>query len=145
MDEATVVILNELLVSEQRSLASRLFDSTLFVSRLSLPAQAIFRRMAEAARDHGAALTELIRDLGGMPDPRSSDASTADLHFLELHYVLPRLAADQERLVRKYVLAAQRVPRESRGVGLITRILERHQEDLKRLRELQTLPRPMVG
>ncbi|MDO8629360.1 MAG: hypothetical protein Q7R41_02605, partial [Phycisphaerales bacterium] len=97
-DAPLIAVLNELLAAEQQNLAPRLFESTLFVSRLDVEAYDVVRAMAQACREHCAALTELILEFGGQPAPRTGDVTTADLHFLELHYVLPRLIADQRFL-----------------------------------------------
>lgn len=131
-----IAVLNELLAAEQQNIAPRLFESTLFVSRLDVEAYDMACAMAQACREHCAALTELILDLGGQPAPRPADTSTADLHFLELHYVLPRLIADQQALERKYAFAAPRVAAEPRAAVLIGRILERHRRDLAQIQSL---------
>jgi hypothetical protein len=144
MDRGLVVaILDELLTLEQRSLAPRLLESTVFVSDLSVAAFGLVQRMAHATGDHAAALTKLILDCGGSPGPRGSSVTTADLHFQELQRVLPRLIADEQALIRKYAIAAQRLSDELRASALVTRILQRHQQDLEKLHEL--LPAPHVG
>ncbi|MFH1108615.1 MAG: hypothetical protein V1790_05385 [Planctomycetota bacterium] len=142
MDRGLVVaILNELLTLEQRSLAPRLLESTVFVSDLSVAAFSLVQRMAHATGDHTAALTKLVLDSGGSPGPRSSSVATADLHFQELQHVLPRLIADQQALIRKYAIAAQRLADEPHALALATRILQRHQQDLERLHELSPVPK----
>ena len=138
-----VAILDELLTLEQRSLAPRLLESTVFVSDLSVAAFDVVRRMAHATGDHTAALTKLILDSGGIPGPRSSSLATADLHFQELQHILPRLVADQRASIRQYTLASQRLSDEPRALALVTRILQRHQQDLEKLRELS--PAPKIG
>jgi len=144
MDRGLVVaILNELLTLEQRSLAPRVLESTVFVSDLSVTAFSLVQRMAQATRDHAAALTKLILDSGGSPGPRSSSLATADLHFQELQHVLPRLIADEQAVIRKYAIAAQRLSDEPHALALVTRILQRHQEDVEKLHQL--LPAPHVG
>lgn len=135
-DASLITVLNELLAAEQRNLAPRLFESTLFVSRLDVEAYDVVRTMAQACREHCAALTELILDLGGQPAPRTGDVTTADLHFLELHYVLPRLIADQRFLERKYAVAAPGVAAEPDAAALVSRVLDRHRRDLERIQSL---------
>ena len=142
MDQGLVVaILNELLTLEQRSLAPRLLESTVFVSDLSVAAFSLVQRMAQATGDHTAALTKLILDCGGSPGPRSPSVATADLHFQELQHVLPRFIADQEAFVRRYTTAAERLSGEPRALALVTRILQRHQQDLEKLGELSSAPK----
>jgi len=144
MDRGLVVaILDELLTLEQRSLAPRLLESTVFVSDLSVAAFSLVQRMAQATSDHTAALTKLILDCGGSPGPRSSSVATADLHFQELQHLLPRLIADERALIRKYAIAIQGLSDEPHALALVTGILQRRQQDLQTLREL--LPAPHVG
>lgn len=144
MDRAQeVAILNELLSLEQRSLAPRLLESTVSVSSQSVPALILVQRMATATRDHGAALAKLILDLGGTPAPRHDLITSADLHFQDLRHVLPRLVADLEATVRSYSFAAQSLSDEPRALAVVTRILQRHQQDLQALKEFcLTAPSP---
>jgi hypothetical protein len=135
-DAPLIAVLNELLAAEQQNLAPRLFESTLFVSRLDVEAYDVVRTMAQTCREHCSALTELILDLGGQPAPRTGDVTTADLHFLELHYVLPRLIADQRLLEHKYSVAAPRVAAEPGAAALVSRVLDRHRRDLVRIQSL---------
>ncbi len=144
-DTPVIVVLNELLAAEQQNLAPRLFESTLFVSRLDVEAYDVVRAMAQACREHCAALTELILDLGGQPAPRTGDVTTADLHFLELRHLLPRLIADQQTLERKYAVAAPRVAAQPRATALVIRVLDRHQRDLQQLRTLVVPAATKVG
>jgi hypothetical protein len=132
-EQAIVDILNEVLALEQCSLATRLMESTVFVSRPSVDDWNTVRRMARASEEHGAWLADAILQLGGVPGPRVSDVTSADLHFQELHHVLPRLIADREALVHKLMLAAQRVSAEPRAAEPVQRILRRHQEELASL------------
>ena len=139
-DFAAIAVLNELLAAEQHNLALRLFESTMFVSRLDVPAFDAVSAMACACRDNCATLTELILDLGGQPVTRTADPSTADLHFLEAHHVLPRLVADLQSLERKYALGAQRLAGEPRASALANRILDRHHRDLGQIQLLAARP-----
>ena len=145
MDAAVIAVLNELLAVEQQSLALRLFESTMFLSRLDVGAYDVVQSMADAARDHGGALTKLILELGGEPAPRAGDVTTADLHFLELHYVLPRLISEQQRIERFCSATASRVAAIPRCAALIARILDRHQRDLAKLGSLVTPRQRNVG
>lgn len=137
METQTIVaILNELLMTEQGSLAVRLTESTVFVSHSSVEDSRIVQQMVRAGEEHGAWLTHAILQLGGVPGPRNPDTMSADLHFQELRRLLPRLLADREALVRKYALAAQRFGRERQAGEVVGRILERHQEELTSLQRL---------
>lgn len=134
MDSQTIVaILNELLAAEQSSVLARLNESTVFVSRLSAEASAKVNKMAAAQREHCAWLSESILAQGGSLGPRLQDVSSSDLHFQELHHIMPRVIADREAIIAKYKLAADRFSTESAVDGLISRILARHQDELTSL------------
>ncbi len=135
MAEPTVLdVLNELLAAEQRSLPVRMFESTVFVSPLSVEQCADVERMARISREHDAWLSELILELGGALGPRIGDVTSADLHFQELHHVVPRLVHAQETLIDLYVAAAQRVAGEPKARELLERIIARHRQALDVLR-----------
>lgn len=138
---SVLTVLNELLTRESNSLAPRLFESTVFVSRLSVADHQAAQRIAEANARHGSALAALITDLGGVPEPRTGDLLSADLHFQEMHYVLPRLVANHEALIESYRLAAQRVTGEPSAVRLIAAILAKHERELSALRGLMDKPK----
>ncbi len=140
-DAPVITVLNELLAAEQQSLAFRLFESAMFLSRLDVEAYDVVRSMADAAQDHGEALTKLILELGGEPAPRTGDVTTADLHFLELHYVLPRLISEQQRIQKACSVAASRLSTIPRCAAVIARVLDRHRQDLEKLTLLSARPR----
>ncbi len=131
-----VAVLNELLALEQRNLAVRLMESGLFVSHLSVESLRAIQRMAKACGQHGSQLAAAIERLGGVLGPRTSDADSGDLHFQELHRLLPRLASDRESLVRKYSLASERVGADPVAGAAITGILDCHRKELALLGQL---------
>ena len=91
MTEPTVVeILRELLVEEQRNLAARLLESTVFVSALAADDLGVIQEIARAGKQHAAWLTGLILDLDGAPVLREADVTSANLHYQAVHHVLPR-------------------------------------------------------
>ncbi len=134
MDRRAIVdILNELLACEQCSLVVRLLESTVFVPQTSLDDLGIVQRMARAGEEHAAWLSGAILAYGSVPGPRIGDARSADLHFQELRRLRPRLTADRKDLVRKYELAAGRVDAQSDAAEVVSRILERHRQELTSL------------
>jgi hypothetical protein len=134
MDKRAIVyILNELLACEQCSLVVRLLESTVFVPQTSLDDLGIVKRMARAGEEHAAWLSDAILKCGSVPGPRIGDARSADLHFQELRRLRPRLTADRKDLVRKYELAAGRIVAQSDAAEVVSRILERHREELTSL------------
>ncbi len=134
--QAIVDILNELLAFEQRNMVPRVLESTVFISRLSIEAMNVVQEMARTSAENGAGLADAIRELGGVVGLRTTDTSSADLHYQELHHVLPRLLADREALLHRYELAAHRVGAEPRAVEAVQSILRRHQEELARLQQI---------
>jgi len=131
-----IAVLNELLALEQRRVLMRLEESTAFVSDMDMEMELHVRRMADECRENCARLVTTILSLGGAPAPRMGDVRSADLHFQELHHVLPRLLADQENLIASYRKAAARVSVEGKAAGVVGEILARHQKDLEQLKAL---------
>ncbi len=124
-----VAILNELLALEERGLPARMLESTVFVSQVSVEDSTMVSRMADAQREHCAWLSEAIIDNGGVPGPRVGDATSADLHFQDIHRLMPRLAADREAIVAKYALAVDCLSEFPEVAGLISRIQARHRDE----------------
>ena len=124
MDQpAEIDILNELLASEQRSLPVRVSEATVFVSKSTVEGFRAVEHMAENARTHAGWLSEFIIGLGGVPGPRTADAASADLHYLELGRAVPRLIRDHEGLITKYELAAGHLNAKPEAAELIDIIL----------------------
>lgn len=132
--QQTIDVLNELLALEQHSLAPRLLESTAFADSASSSDLANVHRIAQASRDHGEWLANMIISLGGVPGFASGDLSTADIHYLDVRCSMPRFIADRESMIRKYELAATRIGDEPRVSDLIQRILQRHRQELDLLR-----------
>ncbi len=135
--EQQVDLLNALLDAETRSLLARLGEAAPFVSWAAADGQALIEDLVEEQRQLEAALAECILGLGGSPTAGGADLTTADLHFVELHHLMPRLVADQDRLVRACEVAAERVDADCDAGRLIRRTRQTHEHQLARLRELQ--------
>lgn len=134
--QEVIAVLNELLGLEQRRVLMRLQESTTFVSAMDMELELHVRRMAGESRENCARLVTTILALGGAPALRMGDVRSADLHFQELHHVLPRLLADQNDLVAYYRKSAARVSVEGKAAGVVGDILARHQQDLEKLKAL---------
>jgi hypothetical protein len=143
--DSVVAALNELLTREQRSLAPRLFESTVFVSRLSVAHWRVAKSMVGAHRAHQAALTALIDELGGVPVMRSHDVMSADLHFQDIGRVMPRLIAGQETMVAAARDVLGRVASEPRAVESVASILTRYETELAALQRLLDAQAPSVA
>ncbi len=130
-----VAILNELLVLEERGLPARVLESTVFVSQVSVEDSTMVSRMADAQREHCAWLSAAIVESGGVPGPRTANATSADLHFQDIRCLMPRLAADRQAIVAKYALAVESLAALPEVAGLISRIQARHRDELATLKE----------
>jgi hypothetical protein len=135
-DPVVVEVLRELLVKEQRCLAFRLLESTVFVSDAAVNDLSAVKEIARESNENSASLTKLILELRGAPVLRTGDMATADLHYQAVEYVLPRLVEDREALVHSYRDAVEKVSQEHRAGDLLTRILSRHQEELHCVKQL---------
>lgn len=137
MDSTMLIdILNELLAEERTATIHRLLESTVFVSQLSIEDAREVQRMAKESREHAEWLTRLILECGGSPRPPRRDMRSADLHFQDLHRLLPRAARDHENLIRKFTRASSHAGSEPRATDLISRILARHRSHLDTLQRL---------
>ncbi len=136
IDQECVQILNELLSREQRSFAVRLVESKAFVNESTAPRLALVQRMAETSERQCAALADQILALGGGITPCTcTDPTSADLHYLELGHVLPRLLTDEEALAGVYEAAASRLEEEPPAAELANRIRAHHRENVETLRK----------
>ncbi len=138
--DAVIDVLIELLALEQSALPRRLVEATVFVSRVAIAEHELIRRMARECDEHCAWLVAAIVELGGEPAPRSGDLRSADLHFQELHYVLPRLLDWLERQVAAYARAAGPLAAEPHAARVAAQIHARHQVNLGALHEFSSAP-----
>lgn len=131
--ETIIAVLNELLAAEQQAIAPRLFESTLFVSSASVTLAQLADRMRGQSVECQRALADCVSRLGGEPGLRCGSLESADLHFQELHRVLPRLMADHERLIAKYRSAIGRVADDEPSAAVVSRFLSAHEQELRSL------------
>ncbi len=132
-DEAVVSVLNALLAAEQQAIAPRLFESGVFVSGASIAEVRLAERLVAQSRSNQSALAGLILELGGEPGPRCGNTMSADLHYLEVRSVLPRVITDYRRLLDKYRLAHARVSGDSASAALVSRLTAVHEHELQSL------------
>ena len=135
--EQQVDLLNALLDAETRSLLARLGEAAPFVSWTAADEQALVEDLVEEQQQLKAALAECILSLAGSPTAGGADLTMGDLHYVELHHLMPRLVADQDRLVRACEVAAERVDADCDAGRLIGETRQTHEQHLDRLRELQ--------
>lgn len=141
-NETVIDVLNELLAAESLSLLPRLRESTVFVSWASADDQQIVDRMIDGGREHQAWLIGVIRDLGGEPLPVRPDIHSGDIHFLELHYLLPRTLETERRLLTTYESAVHQASEVTPAASVIARIMERRRKYVEQLSRMTETVKP---
>ena len=136
MDRKTIDIVQELLAAEQASIALRLAESTLFVAPPSAAEASALGRIAGEINEHSAWLVDVLARAGRSPGPRISNLSTADLHFQEISFALPRLTADLTRLAQLCERAATGVATDQAVAPVVARMTDRHRKHLATLETL---------
>ncbi len=136
-DQQAIAILRELLRREQCNVAIRFQESTVFISSLSTELQQAVAAFAAASVNYCESLTEVIRELGGEPGPRSGNLSSADFHFMELSIALPRFVQGHEALVGYYRSGAAKMGELPELSAFVSRIADEHQQELATIHELQ--------
>ncbi len=129
----TVDILNMLLAAEQSSAIERLRESTVFVSWASADEYPIVKRIARETNEHCAWLVDLIDRNHGYVRPRAGDLRTADMHFQELDYLLPRVIEHERSTLKKYEAAAAKLANQPEAAAVINRIAARRRDQLATL------------
>lgn len=132
-----VDILNTLLVAEQASAVERLLESTVFVSWASADEYPVVKRIAREDEQHCEWLVDLIDAHRGAVRPRSGDVRSADMHFQELDYLLPRVIENEKAILRKYEVAAGRLGPAPDAAALINKIIARHRDHIETLTGFQ--------
>ncbi len=127
-------VLDELLTLERRSLAARVLESGVFLSRGDADELATVHAMASASENTARRLSAAIESLGGAPGLRRGDLSTADLHFQSLEHAASLLPADCEAIIGQYERAMDLVADEPEAARLVGELIEGHRDRLAALR-----------
>ncbi len=138
----TAEILNLLHEAEMSSLLARLPELNLSVSWSSAEQFEVVKRLVADAREHRQWLIDAIEAAGSGVWPVTLDPRTANLHYLSLESIMPRLILDLRRLGQAYSDAMKQKPLTSEGAELIARIGPRYQTYLQQLQKMNhsTLP-----
>jgi len=129
----TVDILNTLLIAEQASAVERMLESTVFVSWASADEYPIVQRISRESKEHCAWLVELIESYHGYVRPRVGDVRSADMHFQELDYLLPRVVDHERATLKEYEAAAAKLSSEPAAMTVLNRIIARRRTQLEML------------
>lgn len=127
--------LDDLCHAEHRSLSPRLCESTVFVSWASAEEADAVRDIVTEEQEHLGWLVAMISDLGESPTPCTADLHTANIHYLELNAMTPRLIQNKKNLITTYEQASVLVSSDSAASELVARIAERHKTHLARLEQ----------
>ncbi|NOT00058.1 MAG: hypothetical protein HOP29_05480 [Phycisphaerales bacterium] len=138
-------VLNDLLAEETRSLLPRLHESIVFVSWPSADEQSAVARMIAEQREHPAWLVAAMNDLGGNPVPALPDIRSTNFHFVELSSVLPRILAEERRLLRAYESAGATIGDNVRAAQVIARVAERRRRHIDALARLTARTSPQTA
>lgn len=128
--EEVLAVLDELLTLERRSLAARVLESGVFLTRSSVGELAAVHAMADASDHNAHRLSAAIESLGGVPGLRRGDLTTADLHFQSLEHVASLLPADCETMIEQYERAIDLVADEPEAARLVGALIEGHRDRL---------------
>jgi hypothetical protein len=134
----TLDVLNQLRTAERRSLLPRLAELDVFIQEaLAHELDQVRRMIAEQAK-HDAWLLEAAERCDVSLSPASADVHTANLHYLDLGSLLPRVIACTNVLVQIYGQAqAGADDLLPPAAEAIARMHNRHQIHLEQLREIQ--------
>jgi hypothetical protein len=133
-----IEILNELLALEKRNLLPRLKESTVFFTWASADEKRVVDRLTREQAEHESWLVGAINDLDGDPLPTWADIRSADIHYAEIHSLLPRLSRGAKELVAGYESAASEVAGNPVASQVVSRILQRtraHADEIAGLAE----------
>lgn len=133
--QAAVRALNRLLQAEYASVLRRLGESTPFISWASADESQALADMIQQESEHIERLISAILDLRGVPAPRRVDTSSAEIHYCELHSLIPRILADKQHLIGCYEQALADL-KGSPAASVAGRILTRHRQHLEALQSL---------
>jgi hypothetical protein len=137
--DVTVEILNELLQAQAASLLPRLSEATPFISWAEADEIALVRRLIAEERAHQAELGACIASAGGALTPVLGDITSADVHYLALDFLLPRIIADKARLARVYEAAASRLAPGTEPGQLVAQQLEAQRNHLAALKRFNRM------
>jgi hypothetical protein len=134
----TLDVLARLHAAERRSLLPRLAELNAFVEWAFAPEMDQVRRMVAEESRHESWLMDAAAACGGALFPASADVGTANLHYLDIRMLLPRVIAAVDALVQLYGQALNDSANlDPASVEVLSRIRNRHQAHLEQLRAMQ--------
>jgi hypothetical protein len=142
-NERTIEILNKLLDAEHVSFFQRLAEACPFVSASEATTWATVCDMVAAAGARRRELTEMIVKLRGSPVPPRRAADTTSIHYVNLSFLMPKIAAAMRELVELYASAGRTGKAEADA--LIARSLAEQKRYLAEIEKLGSQSAPARG
>lgn len=125
--------LRRLLAAEETGLIGRLLESTVFVGLAEAEDLDQVRRMARENVEHQRWLTEALFHVRSAPGPRKVDVTSADLHYQDLEYALPRIIAREQELAERFRAGLNGLADAPAERELFSRIAQRHEAHARAL------------
>lgn len=135
----TIEILNELLAAETAGLIARLRTASPFVDWTGTEENEVVGRILRDQARNAEILTQEILRLEGAPEPSLPDTTTADLHYLDLAFLLPKILDSQRKIVDLYQSALAELSGEHLATTrCISDLLAEHRRYLSELEALRS-------
>jgi hypothetical protein len=135
--DTVVRTIDTLLAVEGGSLLLRLEHAGAYVPHSESDLANALQEMVDEEKEHRRKLVDLLDEFGATPGPRRVHSYPADVHYNQLHVLLPRFIADKKRLIGEYEAGAALVVSEPKATDLVASILASHRRHLARLEELR--------
>ncbi|MCP4589524.1 MAG: hypothetical protein GY842_02145 [bacterium] len=124
---------------------ARLADTGAFLSAEGTSEHEAVRRMLEEERDLVARLADLLIELGGTPSFGVPDPRTANIHYLNLNYLLEGLLSAKQEMADACVQALDGLARWPSAAQLVSSIAETLRKHILILQQLMAQSSPTAS
>lgn len=131
-----VATVNALFAAETGSIMQRLREAEAYIPPTAADEAFAVQELVDADGLHAEQLVRLLERLDATPGPRGVQIDSGDLHYNALHTLLPRLIADQKRLIARYEAAQPVVAQDPAAADVVGSVLANHRTHLARLEQL---------
>jgi len=136
MYDVTIDQLNELLALESHCMIKRLGEAAPFVAWAAAEDVPALEEMVTEQSEHQRRLVEALTLLDGVPQPAVGDTLSGGLHYLDIHYLLPQVIAEKQKLIEAYRRVIDKLPADAPVRPALTANLANHQSQLARLQAM---------
>jgi hypothetical protein len=133
--EDLIATINALLAAESGSLMQRLRESSAYVPPSAADEAFAVQELVDQDAQHAKKLVELLDRLRATPGPRRVMIDTGDLHYNRIHTLIPRLIADQKRLIAAYDSAQAPAAQDPQAADVVSALLASHRTHLAKLEQ----------